>query len=183
MAPVRRPEPAADGVVEDGGAYPIAVALLACVEEEFNASGLGPACRAAIMYGAGVPFDNCGCGGDGECGHTGDIIVQLQGAFPSTSFPNQDAGATPCAPSMAYTFEVFATTCAPIEDGMGAEAEDLLAASRIQYAQMAAMRRAILCCFPQKGGKAGREVVLGNYAPAPNGGDCIGGSWTLTVAG
>lgn len=179
---MKRPAPAADGVVEDIGAYPIAVALVACLEEEFLASGLGPACRTSVMYGAGVPFDACGCDDEG-CGHTGQITVQLLGAYPSTNFPNQEAGATPCGTGLAFNFEVFATTCAPIEKGMESDAEELLAATRIQYAQMAAMRRAITCCLPGKVNKTAREVVLGNYTPAPNGGDCIGGSWTVTVAG
>jgi hypothetical protein len=76
--------------------------------------------------------------------------------------------------------EVGVARCLPtVGDRQGSppEDQDLFNTARLQLADMAAMRRAILCCF------AGGDVdhVLGNFDPGLSMGGCLISSWTLTV--
>ena len=183
---MKRPPAAADGIVEDFDVYPRMVQLVACLAEEFEASGLGVACRSTIVPGLGVPFDFCGCDGDEDAGGehcSGQLSVQLTSAYPTDDFPNATTAATSCGSGMAYVLEVSATMCTQITaDGDPPTAEQMLAESRFQLAQMAAMRRAILCCFPGRAGLSPRELVLGAYSPITTG-DCIGSAWQVTISG
>ena len=170
-----RPPAAADGIVEDRGIYPGMLTLQACLEQELIASGLPVGCVKTLMPGD-QNYGDCGECDDGSCG---SAWVRLVRAFPSVTFPNQEAGNATCASPLAYELEVAVVRCVETirEDGTGPDAATLLAQTRTQLADMAAMRRAIACCF----GTGDTEYALGAYTPGPFVGGCGGGAWTVVT--
>jgi hypothetical protein len=57
--------------------------------------------------------------------------------------------------------------------------EQNVEALRLQLADMAAMRRAVECCF----GDAEIDYILGSYNPITVEGDCLGGVFTVYASG
>jgi hypothetical protein len=85
---------------------------------------------------------------------------------------------------MAYNIEVGVARCAPMGELGGPNGYvppsvmENVEGIRIQLADMAAMRRAIQCCF----GSAERDYILGPYTQVDvNGGGCLGGTFVVTV--
>lgn len=168
-------------LIEDRAIYPTMIDLAACLCLETEAEG-GPAlCYCGVIAGELV-LDFCGgdCGAGG-CG--GQAWVRLTSAFPSGTFPNPDALPTNCFSPIAYTLEVGIARCMPMgESGPNGytppSLDQQVDALRLQTADIAAMRRAIQCCF----GKGDRDYILGQYDQATvNGGGCLGGVFTVTV--
>jgi hypothetical protein len=169
------PEPSADGVVEDVLVYPAMIRLEACLEAELTKAGIPAGCMATL-----VPGDQSYLAA-GECddGTCGSAWVRLVRAFPSRDFPGQDTTQATCATRLAFELEVGVLRCVDTiqQDGTGPDAATQLATTRMQLADMAAMHRAIKCCF------AGRDTdyVLGAYQPTPFMGGVGGGTWTVTI--
>lgn len=167
---------------EDTVAYPVLVALAGCLCQEMAALDGPELCYCGPIAG-NLILDFCGggsCNGEG-CG--GQAWVRFVDAFPSATFPNLDAGQSNCRSPLAFTLEVGVARCAPqgVNGPNGYTAptlEEQLEAVRIQTADVAAMRRAIQCCF----GSGDRDYIMGAYDQTQvNGGGCIGGTFNVTV--
>ncbi len=168
-------------LVEDQAIYPTLIALAACLCEEMEKAGGPSLCYCGII--AGEPaMDFCGGGCDGNgCG--GQAWVRLVDAFPSSTFPNPEATLANCWAPMAYNIEIGVARCAPMgENGVNGYVpptqEENIDAIRLQTADIAALRRAVQCCF----GGSERDYILGTYSQLPvNGGGCVGGVFTVTA--
>jgi hypothetical protein len=169
-------------LIEDRAIYPTMIRLAGCLCLEMEAEG-GPAlCYCGVIAGELV-LDFCGgdCGANG-CG--GQAWVRLSSAFPSSSFPNPADLTNNCFAPLAYSLEVGVARCAPMGDAGGPNGytpptlDQQVEALRLQTADIAAMRRAIQCCF----GEADTDYILGQYDQSfVNGGGCLGGVFTVTV--
>lgn len=169
---------------EDTMVYPTMVKLAGCLATEFIASGLGQPCFCGLFPGEEAPWDYC----DGNCGKTraGQIWVRLVSAFPTQPFPVIDPLGT-CASAMGFDLEVGAIRAAPMITGTAAKpilptVDAQLESTRIQLAEMAAIRRAIKCCMAENEDGGEISYALGSYSPVGPDGGCVGGSWTVTVS-
>jgi len=162
-------------VPDDTTLYPILADLLACLCEEYTSNGV-TLCYCGFEPAQGVPIEVGECG-DGECGAA---TVRLVRAYPSVNFPQPDQAGT-CVTLLAAEVLVSVYRCVPAghDDGSGPTAEEYSFWTQEQFADMAAMKRAILCCF----GKAhpDTDYVLASYDPLPAQGGLGGGSWRLLI--
>lgn len=166
-------EPVAEPVVlEDGLAYPLASAMLACLCSELATTPGGEACECSLIPGATVAMDWCGCGGSG-CGMA---WVRVDSVFPSDSFPNPASAPRNCEGPFAVRLHVGVFRCLPVMDASGnpPSAAAQTEATRIALGDMAGALRAIRCCLPA------RRLVLGQWVSV-SAGDCGGGFWPVTV--
>jgi hypothetical protein len=170
------------GIVEDRVVYPVMIALSACLCEQMSEDGMPSNCRCGIMAGDRV-LDYCGSCDEVGCG--GQAWVRFVDAYPSTEFPAQQADNRNCYAPLAFTLEVGVVRCAPTGEANGVDGysppsmQDEVSALRQQMADMAALRRAIQCCFAQR---VDNEYIMGAYnATDVTGGDCIGGYFTVQV--
>lgn len=153
------------------------VKLSACLCAEIESSGLPTPCFCGITEGTEANLDCGSC--DEGCGAA---WVRLDNAFPTTDFPNATTGVALCGTQLAFVLEVGITRCfSPFGDerGTGVGVAEHLEATRLQLADMAAMRRAIACCLAT----GDTDYTLGSYTPIPFQGGCGGGSWQVTVLG
>lgn len=167
---------------EDTSVYPLLINLAACLCTEMENLD-GPAlCYCGVTTGP-IILDYCGGNCDtGGCG--GQAWVRLVDAFPSSVFPTQDNILTNCRSPWAYLLEVGVARCAPMGQANsvgGFEPPSLaqnVAALRLQTADLAAVRRAIQCCF----GKTDQDYMVGVYQQTEvNGGGCLGGAIQVYV--
>lgn len=161
-----------DQVVDDTAAWPIITHLTECLCRQVALAGLGSMCICSPMPGAGVAADYVE---DGQ----GMAWVRLAGAYPSVAFPTLDETGV-CWSPLAIALEVGVLLCAPVigERGELPGVVDQMQTTRLQMAALAAMRKAVQCCFPA----SARDVVLGAYAPVGPEGGVVGGAWTVFVA-
>jgi hypothetical protein len=123
----------------------------------------------SVEFGQEVPIDFCE-----EC--AGQGWVRLATSFPSDDFPEPNAGTSVYGyGSMAYSLEVGIARPHDVpDDGEPLSPEQRAETTRLQMADMSAMRRAICRCL------ARREFVLGSYESLRLGG-VIDGRWPVTV--
>lgn len=167
---------------EDTSIYPILIELTSCLCQALEAAGGPTLCSCGIMTGQ-IALDFCGGGCEGEgCG--GQAWVRLVDAFPSSTFPSPDGNLTNCNSPWAYALEIGVARCAPMGENSGVNGyvpptlEQSVEAIRLQTADLAAMRRAIQCCFA----KTDRDYLIGSYTQVDtNGGGCLGGTIALWV--
>lgn len=161
-------------IIEDFLVYPAMLRLAACLCAEIKDSGLPEPCFCGIVEGTSADLD-CGSCEDG----CGAAWVRLAQAFPSTDGISPTQLAT-CSTQLVFQLEVGITRCfSPFSDDSG-NAQGIaehLDATRTQLADMAAIRRAIACCFGTDS-----DYNLGVYTPIAFTGGCGGGSWSLTVS-
>ena len=142
-------------VPDDVLIYPILSDLAGCLCAEYTSNGEG-LCFCGIEPATGVPIDVGECGGQ-ACAAASVRLVRV---FPSTVFPDPDSVAT-CATLLAA--EVFVTVyrCVPAggDDGSNPTDEQYAHWALQQFADMAAMRRAIACCF--RGSHSDVDYLLG----------------------
>jgi hypothetical protein len=168
--------------IEDKIIYPAMIRLSACLCLEIEASGLPATCSCGPMIG-NLVLDYCGTCADGKCG--GQAWVRLVEAFPTVDFPSQALELRNCASPLAYQLEVGIVRCRPVGTVSGVRGytpptlEQNVEALRLQLADMAAMRRAVECCF----GDAEIDYILGSYNPITVEGDCLGGVFTVYASG
>jgi len=164
--------PALTALPDDTLIYPIVSDLSACLCEEFAGEAL---CFCGIEPATGVPIEIGGCDSSGTCGAAS---VRLERVFPSTQFPLPDRIAR-CTTALAMQLTVTAYRCVPVghDDGSNPTATEYAAWAQQQYADMAAMRRAIACCFA--GSNQDIDYVLGEYTPLSPAGGVGGGFWTV----
>jgi hypothetical protein len=164
--------PALTALPDDTLLYPIVSDLAACLCAEFAGEAL---CFCGIEPATGVPIEIGGCDSSGTCGA---VSVRLVRVFPSTAFPVPDRLAL-CTTALAMEIVVAAYRCVPVggDDGSNPTAEQYAGWAQQQYADMAAMRRAIACCFGNS--RPDVDYTLGDYTPLTPSGGVGGGQWTV----
>jgi hypothetical protein len=167
---------------EDTIIYPSMISLVACLCAEITESGLPEPCSCGPMMGI-LTLDYCTACDDGKCG--GQAWVRLIRAFPSIEFPVPMLDLQNCTAPLAYELEIGIVRCKPVGKASGVRGytppslEQNVGALRLQAADIAAMRRAVLCCF----GEGDTDYILGTYQPLPIDGDCLGGTFNIFVRG
>jgi hypothetical protein len=168
---------------EDTIVYPVMVELAACLCAEIEASGLPEPCFCGLLPGSSVSLDFCGQGKcEGNCG--GQAWVRPVDAYPSVQFPVADVNPTNCQSPLAFRVEVGIARCMPMGKNSAVAGytpptlEQQLEATRLQMADMAAIRRAISCCMTAN---ENLDYVLESYTPLPTQGGCGGGSFTVVI--
>jgi hypothetical protein len=157
--------------------YPVALELAACLcEIAFPTGdpcfcGLWPHTRPPYEYAAMCDTDDCGVG-----------YVQLDQGFPSSAIPAVDALGR-CNTPLGFRFTVGVLRCYPITgDENSPEPPDgtqLAEWARWQYADMAAIRKAIKCCLDTK--FEDLDYVLGSFTPVTPISGVAGGAWQVTI--
>lgn len=168
---------------EDTSVYPTMVQLKDCLCLELQKSELGTPCFCDIMPGTSDGFIDVecdgeveGCDGCGGCG--GSAWVRLVQVFPSSRLPEQEVGLGG-GTFLAAQLEVGVARCITVvdSDGTAPDAVTQHMDTRALLADMAAMRRAISCCF--RGRDNEEDWMLGAYTPLPGLGGVGGGSWQV----
>lgn len=165
---------------EDDFIYPTMIELSACLCGEIAASGLPEVCSCGPIVGTLV-LDYCTNCQDKTC--SGQAWVRLVDAFPSMDFPSPVQTPQNCNAPMAYTIEIGIVRCKPLGKNSQVRGyspptlEENVEALRLQLADVAALRRAIQCCF----GNDDKAYVMGTYTSAPPDGDCLGGYFNVIV--
>jgi hypothetical protein len=165
---------------EDTIIYPAMIALSACLCTEIEVSGLPEPCSCGPIIGELV-LEYCGACADGKCG--GQAWVRLVSVFPSVEFPAPLLATNNCAAPLAFQLEVGIVRCKPLGSTSGVRGfvppnlEQTVEALRLQTADIAAMRRAVQCCF----GNTDQDYILGQYQPVTPDGSCLGGAFTVYV--
>lgn len=166
--------------VDDTVAYPRMIALLACLEQEIAARHLPGFCFIGLVPGGEAAFDHCGdCDDDSGCGGMAWVLETTE--YASTSRPpSPDVTSSGCGSQMLTQLQLGIQRCMPAggDDGTPPTADELHATTRLQMADKAAMRAAILCCFAKDDALS---VQLGTYTPSIPSGGCVGGTWTVNV--
>lgn len=163
-------------LVEDTSVYPTMVSLRDCLCAELEKSDLPTTCFCDIMPGTSDGFIDVDCDGDDNCG--GSAWVRLVNVFPSSRLPEQEIGLGG-GTFLAAELEVGVARCitAIDDDGTAPDAVTQHMDTRLILADMAAMRRAISCCF--RGRDREEDWMLGAYTPLPGLGGVGGGSWQV----
>lgn len=170
--------------VEDTIVYPTLIQMVACLGKEITDSGLPEPCFIGVLPGSVVSLDYCGAGKcDGtQCG--GQAWARVVDVFPSSQFPTVNQDESNCGQPLAFRLEVGIGRCVPVgtNNAIGGfippTLEQQLDATRLQLADMAAMRRAISCCVAKD---RNIDYVLEPYVPIPAQGGCGGGFWTVVI--
>lgn len=163
-------------VPDDVLLYPIVSDLSLCLCQEYEKAGES-LCFCGIEPATGVPIDVGDCEDGPGCGAA---TVRLARVFPSVNFPETDVTGT-CVTLLAMELFVTVYRCVPAgqDDGSNPTAEQYAFWAQQQFADMAAMRRAIACCFGQKHQDV--DYILGDYTPLTPQGGVGGGTWRLTA--
>lgn len=173
-----RPIMAEDNVLEDGDFWPIVKRLLGCFEVELEDSGIQISCFVGVVAGAGVESALS----ETECGAMG--FIHLLNAYPSSSFPAADEAAA-CAAPLAATFEIglWRKTPAPERNKIAPSKAQWFEATRLSFVDMAACRRAVMCCVQSYEAETGEDLdlVMGTWEPIGPEEGVVGGSWSFTL--
>lgn len=162
-------------VLDDVAVYPILADLAYCLCQEYIAAD-ETLCYCGVEPATGVPINVGECEG-GACGAA---TVRLVRVYPSSRFPDADINGT-CTTLLVAEVVVTVLRCVPVghDDGSNPSALEYTHWAQQQYADMAAMRRAISCCFA--GEHADLDHRLLEYTPLSPQGGVGGGQWRLFV--
>jgi hypothetical protein len=146
--------------------------LAACLCTQIETDGLPGVCFCGI-----VPGDAAAAFYSGDCTKKcGMAWVRLDGMQPASGvgIPNEQPGN--CASGLGFAVEVGIMRCTPIgEMDRPPTAAELAAATELQVADAATMRRAVACCAGSD------DWVLGTYASLGPQGGMLTGAWTVTM--
>ena len=163
-------------LIEDRLVAPRLILLASALAEELRDSGLPEPCFVAPLPGAGVSHDFCDCT-DSGCGMAWTRLVVMT-PNPAAAQIRSASGGSDCGAPLDITVEVGVGRCAPTMDGTSLPtAVEHLAATELQMADMAAMKR-VLCSF--SGFATDYPVTLTSYTPFGPQGGCVGGTWLAT---
>ena len=146
---------------------PALMKLHECLCAELERSGLGDNCDCALVHGGA---DNVAPPAVGR----GYAWLALQSIYPSKEFPGATAGLDSCPAPLAATITVGLIRCYAVK-ARGESSEEMLVYMDKQMADMAAMRRAIVCCNNEF------DLAMGIYSPIGPSGGIYGGQWVVTV--
>lgn len=163
-------------MTDDQNFFPKILSLSQCFAQELTSAELPELCFLGIVPGDLIIADYCGsnCGGKGGMGW-----VRLVGVNEIAGGTSDVTGYSNCATELEAQVEVGVIRKAPTigSNGQLPTVEMQLAAARLQYADMAAMLRAIRCCF-----STGKDTKVVTYMPIGPDGDCLGGRWLISIA-
>jgi hypothetical protein len=148
---------------------PALIALHECLCAELVTSDLAADCNCAIVHGAAVNVAPPVVG-------RGTAWVGVDTIFPSKTFPTQDTGTSACGAPLVATVTVGLLRCYAVK-ATGESPEQTLLYMDKQMADMAAMRRAIVCCSNLDQ----IDVSLGTYTPIGPEGGVYGGTWSVSL--
>lgn len=161
--------------LQDSSIWPAVESMAACLCSELDASDLPPTCFCGIMPGS-IALDYV----DADSG-LGMAWVRVVAVYPSTQFPQQETRArSSCAAGLAAELEIGVARCAPQPTDQGLTPptmEQQWEASRLQMADMAAVQRAVQCCYSDSD-----LVLLGRWTPLGPQGGVLGGTWQVYVS-
>lgn len=170
--------------VEDPIAWPTMVKLAGCLCTTLEERGLPGTCQCTVVPGPMAVLEACGsCSGTGKGACGGQGWVRFDSEYPSNTFPQPDTRGGTCNSPMAYVLEVGIARCLPVGKANGITGatppsmEEMVAATRLQMADKAAMKAAIQCCLDD----GDLTYSLGTYRTIQATGDCGGGLWTVTI--
>lgn len=171
--------------VEDLEIYPLMLELVGCLCTEITESELPAVCRCEVMPGGTYTLD---FGPNELSAGNGQAWVRLVAAgatFPGDTGENQSPILlnTRCSTPLVFELEVGISRCEPVGVTRGNKftpptATEQAGAVRLYTADLAAMKRAILCCFADKVGDD-VEIGLGVYQSLPSEGGVGGGTWQV----
>lgn len=156
--------------------YPTLTTLAECVCAALADSEGGPTCFCGIVPGEAAVQDYVG----DDCGAAcGMAWVRLTTAYPAVGVGQPIQRLGNCASSLGYEVEIGVMRCisAGDEAGNAPSPEELLAATKEQMSDMAAVVRAVSCCD----GISGKDFILGTYTPLGPEGGVVGGVWTVQM--
>ena len=167
-------------LVDDKFFLPRLMRLQECLCEELEKAGGPSLCFCGLVPASRPPLALMDCGKEAGCGVAWVAPVT---AFPASSFPVPDEdGAFACASPMAMTVEVGIARCHPRPRRGNAtlDPQDTFEAVRLYMSDMAAARRAILCCFARTPEEE-YQASLTSWAPMDPEAGVSGGSWTAVI--
>jgi hypothetical protein len=147
---------------------PALMRLHECLCAELTRSGLGENCACALIHGSADSIAPPGVG-------KGYAWVGLNTIFPSKVFPTPAGDASSCPAPLAALVTVGVMRCYAVR-ATGETPEEMLLYMDKQMADMAAMRRAIVCCNQEFD-----DMILGTYTPLGPAGGIYGGQWTVSI--
>lgn len=162
---------------DDDVFWPKLLELVQCVAREWVEAGLPEPCFMGIMPGEFAPNDYCQCNETGECGQ---VWVRLQLVTELLNPNSVGELGNACATPLVAQVEVGHLGCVPGINDQGElpGVSEQLEAARQQYAAMAALGRAIRCCYASK-----KDIGSLSYTPYGPAGGCVGGQWVFVMAG
>ena len=148
--------------------------IAACVCAQIEVDGLPETCFCGILPGAEVAWDYTGECDDGVCGMA---WVRLISVYPSTAIavPSEQPGNCSSLIGMDVELGILRCVSLPDDDGTPPKPADLQADAALQIADAMALRKAALCCAPEK------DFMLGLYTPLGPAGGLVGGTWTISL--
>jgi hypothetical protein len=154
---------------DDAKIWPGLTELATCLCSELEEAQLPDLCFCGVLPGADVPADYVS-------EDAGMAWVRLMNVYPSTIFPSTDTSLKSCVVPLAAQVEIGVLRCSPSPDDAGTppSAAAMWEATRLQMADMAAMYRAVRCCYAK-----GKAMVLGQYTPIGPQGGVVGGTWSV----
>lgn len=147
---------------------PALIKLHECLCAELERAGLSAGCDCALLHGSAEAVAPPAVG-------KGFAWVGLSSVFPSRSFPSPTTDRDTCGAPLAALVTVGVMRCYAVKVA-GESAEDMLTYMDKQMADMAAMRRAIVCCNGEF-----EDLSLGTYTPIGPSAGVYGGSWALAI--
>jgi hypothetical protein len=162
-------------MTDDTLIWPFLTDLAAELQVEIEDSELKEPCWIGVLPGSLVALDYCAPCGATKCGMAWVRLSAIN------EWVDESGGAdfSRCASLFTATFEMGIVRCHQTSDdrgnpmSMAYQAE----ATRVQMAEMAAMKRVLLCSSLM----ANRNVTLGGYQPIGPDGACVGGNWSVLV--
>lgn len=171
---------ALSNLVDETRFFPALGGLLECLKAELAAAGGPELCFIGITPSGNPPLGTMQCGK-----RSGVAWISPVSVFPSSAFPTPDEGGDPMvrAPlAMEVMVGVARPYPAPKDRNERADAQDYFDATRLYLSDMAAMRRAIECCFTQApGGPLPLDHAIGQWTPMEPEFRASGGTWSFWV--
>jgi hypothetical protein len=157
--------------VLDTAIWPALDNLATCLCEELIRSGLPPLCFCGVV--AGEPAY------DVTDEDRGTAWVRAVTIAPTSAFPAPDTSRLNCGSYIMAQLEIGVMRCFPAaREGIAPTEMEQWEQTRLQMADMAAMRRAVLCCQ-----RNGTEFALGQYTSVGPMGGWVGGTWLVYMLG
>lgn len=171
--------------MEDDIVWPTMVKMAACLETTVAARGLPGLCRCTPVPGPLAVIEAIGQKHGGDCAGMG--WVRLDTNVPSSTFPTVDQRGGHCATPEAFTLEVGiarkqeAGKASAISGFVPPTANQQVQSTRLQTADMRAIKLAIQCCLADPKSDDDISYILNGYQTISLPGDSGGGFWRVTI--
>jgi hypothetical protein len=161
-------------VIDDTLIWPFLTDLAAELQVEIQDSGLKDPCWIGVLPGALVAHDYCSPCGPTKCGMAWVRLAALNEWVDQSGLDTSR-----CTALFTATYEMGIIRCHQTSDDRGNPMSMAYQAesTRVQLAEMAAMKRVILCSDLMRN----MEAAIGGYQPIGPEGACVGGAWSVVV--